>query len=128
MASIQQKDKELTTRQVIVKLTGVRHYVVRFECDECICVIPRKFLLDPPKPSVGDECLVEWSGEEYTATILVMGDEQEARKAENELLKALDQASDSGNQLPAKKPRLFKKLTNKMTASKPRNKPRQKNI
>ena len=76
----------------------------------------------------GDECLVEWSGEEYTATILVMGDEQEARKAENELLKALDQASDSGNQLPAKKPRLFKKLTNKMTASKPRNKPRQKNI
>ena len=93
-----------------------------------LCYIPRKFLLDLPEPLVGYECLVEWSGEEYTATILVMGDEQEARKAENELLKALDQASDSGNQPPAKKPRLFKKLTKKTTVIMPRNKPRQKNI
>ena len=46
--------------------------MVQFECDECI---PRKFLLDPPEPSVGDEYLVEWSAEEYTATILAMEDE-----------------------------------------------------
>ena len=79
MASIQRQDKELI-RQAILTLTGVSHYVVRFKCDECISDIPRKFLLDPPEPSVGDECLVEWSGEEYNATVLAMGDEQEAKK------------------------------------------------
>ena len=57
------------TRQAILKLTRVSHYVVQFECDECISVLPCKLLLDPPEPSDGDECCTEWSGEEYTAKI-----------------------------------------------------------
>ena len=40
-----------------------------------VCVVPHKFLLDPPELSVGDECLVEWSSEEYTAKVLEMGDD-----------------------------------------------------
>jgi hypothetical protein len=72
-ASKQQRKQELTARQAVLKLTGVSHYVVKFECDKCIRVIPRKFLLDP---LVGDECRVEWSGEEYAAKILAVGDDQ----------------------------------------------------
>ena len=50
--------------------------MVQFECDECISVIPHKFILYPPEPLVGDKCHVEWNGEE--------GDDQQARKAEIE--------------------------------------------
>ena len=53
----------------------------------------------PPVLSVGDECRVEWSGDEYTAKILEMGDEY---------LKALSHSSES-EQPPAKKLRLLKK-------------------
>ena len=119
--------QELTTRQAILKLTGVSHYVVQFECDKCIGVIPRKRLLDPPEPSVGDECRVEWSGEEYTAKVMAMGDDQQARKAEVELLKGLNQHCSSDDQPPAKKPRLLKRLTKKTAASKPKSKSKQKN-
>ena len=126
MASKQQRKQELTARQAVLKLTGVSHYVVKFECDECISVIPRKFLLDPPEPLVGDECRVEWSGEEYAAKILAMGDDQQARKAEIELLKALNQGSDTDNQPPAKKPRLLKSLKKKTASVKPKKKTREK--
>ena len=63
--------------------------MVQFECDECISVVPRKLILDPPEPSVGDECRVEWTSEEYTAKVLAKGDDQQVRKAEAELLKGL---------------------------------------
>ena len=59
MASKQQRKPELTTRQAILKLTGVSHYVVQFECDECASVIPQKLVLVPSEPSVNDECRVE---------------------------------------------------------------------
>ena len=96
--------------QAISKTTGASHYVVQFEVDQCISVVPRKRLLDPPVPSVGDECRVEWSGDEYTAKILAMGDEQQARKAECEYLKALSHSSENEHhQPPAKKRRLLKK-------------------
>ena len=100
--------------------------MVQFECDECISVVPRKFLLDPPEPSVGDECLVEWSSKEYTAKVLAMGDDQQARKAEAELLKGLSQDCESDDKPPAKKPHLLKRLTKKTAVSKPKNKSRQK--
>ena len=109
--------------QAISMTTGASHYVVQFECDECVSV-PCKLILNPPVPSVGDECCVEWSGEEYTAKVLVMGDEQQARNAECEYLKALDHTSESEHQPPAKKWRLLK--NEKPTASKPKNKSAQK--
>ena len=51
MLSKQRRKQELTTSQAILKLTGVSHYVVQFECDKCISVIPRKLLLNPPEPA-----------------------------------------------------------------------------
>ena len=110
-------------RQAILKLIGVSYYVVQFECDECINFIPWKLILDPPEPSVGDKC---FGGGEYTAKVLAMGDDQQARKAEVELVKGLNQDCESDDQPPAKKPRLLKRLTKKTAASKPKNKSRQK--
>ena len=105
--------------EAISKTTGASHYVVQFEVDQCISVVPRKLLLDPPVPSVGDECRVEWSGDEYTAKILAMGDERQVRKAECEYLKALSHSSESEHhQPPAKKPRFLKKTA---TSLKPKN-------
>ena len=52
--------------------------------------------------------------------MLAMGDEQQARNAECEYLKALDHISESEHQPPAKKSRLLKKK--KPTISKPKNK------
>ena len=110
--------------QATSETTGASHYVVKFECDECVSVVPRKLILIPPVLSVGDECRVEWSGEEYTAKVLAIGDEQQARNAECEYLKALDHISESEHQPPAKKPHLLKKK--KPSASKPKNKSVQK--
>ena len=80
---------------------------MQFECDECISVVPCRLLLDPPMPSVGDECCIEWSGDEYTAKIVAMRDEQQARNAESEHLKALSHSSESEHQPPEKKPHLL---------------------
>ena len=93
---------------------------MQFECDECVGVVPRKRLLDPPVPSVGDECRVEWNGDEYTAKVLAMGDEQQARNGECEYLKTLDHDPESEHQPPAKKRRLLKKK--KTSATNPKNK------
>ena len=111
--------------QAILMTMGASHYVVQFECDEYISIVPCRLLLDPPVPSVGDKCRVEWSGDEYTAKILAMGDEQQARNTESEYLKALSHSSESEHQPPAKKPCLLKKK--KTAASKPKNKSGQKN-
>ena len=80
--------------------------MVQFECDECISVVLCKLILDPPEPSVGDECQVEWSGEEYTAKVLAKGDDQQVRNAEAELLKGLSQDFESDDKPPTKKSRL----------------------
>ena len=125
MTSNLQHKQELTSRQAILKLTGVSHYVVQFEC---ICVVSSKLILDFPEPSVGDECQVEWSDKEYMAKVLVEGDDQQARKAEAELLKGLSQDYESDDKPPAKKPRLLKCLTKKTAVSKPKNKFRQKKV
>ena len=83
-------------------------------------MIPRKHLLDPPVLSVGDTCQVEWLGDQYTATLLAMGDESTANEAEMNFLKAIDDddsASDQENQPPKKKRQLFKSLTKKAVTS-----------
>ena len=98
--------------------------MIQFKCDKCVSVVPQKRLLHPPVPSVGDECHVEWNGDDYTAKVLAMGDEQQARKAECEYLKTLNQDSESEHQPPAKKPRLLKKK--KTTATNPKNKSGQR--
>ena len=55
-----------------------------------------------------------------------MGDDQQARKAEAELLKGLSQDCESDDKPTAKKPHLLKRLTKKTAVSKPKNRSRQK--
>ena len=53
---------------------GPSHYVVYFDKDDGVDRIPKKAVLKPPRPSVGDVCAVQWSdGVEYAATDLAMG-------------------------------------------------------
>lgn len=53
---------------------GPSYYVVHFDEDDCIARVPRKSVLKPARPSVGETCSIEWSnGVEYTATMLAMG-------------------------------------------------------
>ncbi len=53
---------------------GPSHFVVHFDVDECVACLPKKLMLRPADPSVGDSCTVQWSdGLEYAATVLAMG-------------------------------------------------------
>ena len=53
---------------------GPSHHVVHFSDDDCVACVPKKVILTPPEPTVGDACRVQWSdGMEYAATVLAMG-------------------------------------------------------
>ena len=55
-------------------IVGPSYYVVHFDEDDRVARVPRKSVLKPPRPSIGDACSIEWSdGVEYTATVLAMG-------------------------------------------------------
>ena len=99
-----------TERQSVKQLKSVTapssHYLVRFNCDECISVIKHKNILEPPLPSVGDECRVNWNGVEYAAKVLVVGDEKKTvKRTEKDFLKSMDGSSqsDEENQPPQRK-------------------------
>lgn len=48
--------------------------MVHFIDDDCIACVPKKVIVTPPEPIVGDACCVQWSdGVEYAATVLAMG-------------------------------------------------------
>ena len=80
----------MTARQAIIKTAQRCHYLVQFEIDECVSIVQRKHLLEPPIPSVGDACRVEQSSEEYTAKLLAMENEVTVRKAEEDYLTSID--------------------------------------
>ena len=84
----------MTTRESIIQAihltTTPSHYVMQFDCDECVCVLTRKQLLAPSVPSVGSEATVLWNGVEYSAKILAMGDSASAYKAERAILLSMD--------------------------------------
>lgn len=43
--------------------------MVHFIDDDCIACVPKKVIVTPPEPIVGDACRVQWSdGVEYAAT------------------------------------------------------------
>ena len=79
------------------------HYLVQFECNE----YKHKNVQEPPVPSVGDECCVDWNGVKYTTKVLAVGD---IKKAEKDLLKLMDNPnqSDEENQPANKKRGLLK--------------------
>ena len=106
----------MTARQVILKTACPSHYLVRFECDECLSIVKRKNVVEPTVPSVGDVCRVEWSGVEYMAKLLAMGDEATVKRAEKEFIKSIEPSSDEENQPPKKKRRVGKGKEKKVAA------------
>ena len=71
-----------SVKQLKSEIAPSSHYLVRFECDERISVIKHKNILEPPLPSVGDKCRVNWNGVEYAAKVLAVGDEKAVKRAE----------------------------------------------
>lgn len=50
-------------------------------------------------PILGEECWVNWNGEDYSAKVLAMGDQCTAKKTEADILKRLeDHALVSGEE------------------------------
>ena len=100
-----------TLRQSVKQLksstTPSSHYLVKFECDECISVIKRMNILELPLPLVGDECRMDWNGVEHAAKVLVVGDEATVKRAEDSL-KSIDGSCEANeeNRPPKKKMRL----------------------
>ena len=103
--------KRQFVRQLKSSTTPSSHYLVKFECDECISIIKHKNILEPPLPRVGDECRVDWNGVEYAAKVLVVGDKATVKRAEDDLLKSMDGSSeaDEENRPPKKKMCLTRK-------------------
>ena len=79
----------LTILKVIQESAGPSHYLVQFDCDECISIITRKQLLRPSVAVVNGECWVNWNGEEYSAKVLAVGDQAAMKQAEADILNHL---------------------------------------
>ena len=103
----------MTDRQAVLKAiqesAGPSHYLVQFDCDECISIITRKQLLRPSVPVVNGECWVNWNGEEYSAKVLAVGDQAAMKQTEADILNHLhpsdQQSSDEEETAPPPKKR-----------------------
>ena len=80
----------MTARQAILLSAGPSHYVVQFDCDECIATVNRKQLVRPPLPILGEQCWINWNGEDYSAKVVTMGELATAKKAEVDILQHLE--------------------------------------
>ena len=80
----------MTARQAILQSAGPSHYVVQFDCDKCIATVYCKQLVRPPLPILREQCWINWTGEDYSAKVLAMGDLATAKKAELDILEHLD--------------------------------------
>ena len=97
--------------------TGPSHALVRFQVDGCLCVVPRKHLVDADKVKNGKECQVKWGGNEvFTATVIAMGNTEE------ELLSGMGEGEERESQPPPKKTNTQhgKENTNKNTPTRKR--------
>ena len=103
----------MTPRQAVLQSFGPSHYVVQFDCDECISTISRKQLVRPLQPHLGERCWVNWNGEDYSAKVIAMGDLATVKKAEADILLHLDEDAEvsqegaANNRSPPKKKRRF---------------------
>ena len=109
------KSTNKTGRQAILKTAQLSQYLVQFEIDECVSIIQHKHLLDPPIPSIGDVCSVQWSGEEYCTNHMAMGDEATVKKAQVDSLTSLDDAETENNKPARKEPKPPTKVTKEKT-------------
>ena len=92
---------------------GASHFLVKFDVDNCVCVIPRKHIIDPGNLSVGGHCEVNWSSSEaLSATIIAMGEKQAMEEIEKEFLRNMFEEEDVDTEPPAKKAKKTKSSTN----------------
>ena len=69
--------------------SGLSHYLVHFHFDDCVGIVPKKVILRPEIPSVGETCVVKRSdGKDYEATMKAMGKDC-TRKGEGGVLHVL---------------------------------------
>ena len=48
--------------------------MVHFDEEDCVACIPKKKMMSPNLPGIGDACTVRWSdGNDYAATVVAMG-------------------------------------------------------
>ena len=103
----------MTPRQAVLQSFGPSHYVVQFDCDECISTISRKQLVRPPQPHLGEQCWVNWNGEDYSAKVIAMSDLATVKKAEADILLHVDEDAEVSQEgaanyhSPPKKKRRF---------------------
>ena len=68
---------------------GASHFLVKFDIDDCVSVIPRKCIINLDNLSVGEHCEVSWNNSEVLdATILAMGEKRlwtRSRKSTKEI-------------------------------------------
>ena len=76
----------------VIESADPSHYLVQFDCDECILIITRKQLLRPPVLVADGECWINWKGEENSAKVLAMGDRAAMKQTETDILKHLHQS------------------------------------
>ena len=87
---------------------------MKFEVDECVCVIPRRHIIAPGDLGVGGHCEVNWNGSEVLgATVIALGGRQDMEKAEKEYLRNMLKGDDMDTEPPPpKKSKRSKKSTN----------------
>lgn len=73
----------------ILKQTGTvpTHFLVKFDEDEQICIIPAKMIASPSTSTlqVSSPCTIKWTDKkEYTAHVLAVGDLKQMREKEAE--------------------------------------------
>lgn len=81
--------------------SGASHFLVKFDLDECLCVVTKKVVVDAERINVGDTCQVKWNGSELlTATVIAKGDKTSMNKAEEEHLTSMYEKEEATAELP----------------------------
>ena len=90
--------------------SGASHFLVRFDIDDCLCVVVRKHVMNPDNLNVGDNCQVKWNGSELlNATVIAMGDKHSMDKAEEDQLKCMYEEEEDDTEPPPPPPKKDKR-------------------
>ena len=95
--------RRVTERQAVLRTAGPSHVLVKFHLDDCLCVVPKKHLIDAAKLCNNQECEVKWNGELLTATVVAMGDKGTMDKMEQEILSGLREEDETCDKPPPSK-------------------------
>ena len=77
---------------------------MKFDVDECVCVIPRRCIIAAGDLGVGDHCEINWNSSEVLgATVIALGGRQDMDKAEKEYLRKMVEEEDVDTEPPPPK-------------------------